>query len=116
MIESPVNRMIGSAERNRSSGHIKEIGPHQHRWEHVGADPRGELYRVCRDCGTRTVKSGNFREAVRQDWLAGGEWAPDAEAETEAEAAPTSHEDFAFSRRRGRPPKNGGSGSDEERA
>ena len=103
MIEdSPQNRMIGRSESVRSSDHIREIGPHSHRWSLVGRDPTGESYQECIDCGTRRATSGDLAGARRQDWLQGGEWEPKAE-----EGEQGGHEDFTFPRRRGRPPKNG---------
>ncbi len=108
MIEgSPRNMMIGRAPHGRPA-HIKTIGPHQHSWQHVGRDGSGEVYEVCSACGTRRAQSGDLVNAKRQDWLHGGPWdqaASEPENETEA---------FAFPRKRGRPPKNGGSKPDPE--
>lgn len=98
--------MIEAAPEVRGNGvhhgaHIREIGAHEHRWQNIGTDGTGEIYRECHICGTRTVVSGNFHGAQRQDWLGGASWERSAEPLAEP---PAEGEDLKFSRRRGRPP------------
>ena len=95
MLKSPQTMMLAEAPDNRSSLHIREIGPHQHEWVYVGVDGSLERYQECSTCGTRRVVSGNNQDAARQDWLAGGDWDP----------KPLEGEDGKFKRRPGRPPK-----------
>ena len=106
MLKSPQNRMI------TGSPHIREVGPHQHKWAPVGTDGSGEHYRECSVCGTRTVESGNFRGALRQLWLNGGDWDLPNEAPRTENGQDPNGEAMKFPRRKGRPTGQDGAESE----
>lgn len=79
------------------ASHIREIGPHVHKWRAARNDGNGD-YQTCLACGARRYTGAVGHEV---DWLAGGDWRDQAAIVAE----PAIESDEPQRPRRGRPPK-----------